>query len=882
MKKFTAILLLIAMIINTMVFVYADENAPVLQNKLAVETFKSLKIISTDEDIHRYITRIEACRYIAELMHLANVKEVKSHFSDTDDKCVDVLAASGIVKGGGNGLFEPNEVVTNRQLVVMLLRALGYDAYEAHGNPNWYLDAIRRTELDAGFINDNPATLEDLIYLMYDAGLSKLFEAESYREDEVIYGKTAETLFAALWNLYYAEGVVCANMVTSIKSGAELTEGKNQIQIGDAVYDTNNDFAYEYIAQNVNGIYQYDKESGKRAMLCFVVDEEANDALIFEAENVESFKNGVLTYHKNNSVKTLELNKFKVVYNGKAVAGNFESLFPIDYGNVKIYKDGKTGEYANIVISEIKYLRVSSVSYTDTTVYTDGVDGFEKLEVKNDDGCIFTFDDTYGTLPPVTGLKAGEIISVQRSQDGKVIRAVLCNEEVSGKLDAVKTSGGKKLYTIDGKDYVAADVLERYTKNPKIGEVYSYTVDGDSLLAVTDYANTTGNYGYIYAMGKEEKPFDTKLMVKLFTENGVHIIAEISKNARIDNDRKNSLDDIIFVFRHKITGEFVRQLVRYRLNSKGQIIEIDTAASNEESREETGTLWEKASGNMYYSRVEMMFEQGCIPKARVTPVFMVPLKGEGTDEKNFGVVKFAETEPFGDRGPFAIACYKHDESTPYIDAIVYNYSSGTARYGSYPTVMIVEGVETELVGEDVVYKVTGNVSGYTTEFYTEPDCDINGIDCGDAIRFMYGLHGSVSRVGKIYDYPKTYAEWAPEDSGEGKEGLEDEEAEAIQWMEKLNISGVFGDVMSLYRPTNDKRNSLVKVGTLRMVNGKVENNYFYAGFNEEKTNIIIVENCAGDVIVKNGNLDEVEENKGKMLVIRYGNLPKILVYYKDR
>lgn len=857
-KKFTAILLLVTILIGMVTFVYADYNALDIQNELAIDLFEKINVIDADEEFDRYITRLEACQYISKLLKFENVA-TETYFIDTNDKSVNTLAALGIVQGNGKGYFAPGDIVEKKDLVIMLLRSLGYGIYEKYEGAAWHIKALRETELDDRFLISEPATMEDLIYLMYDAGVSKVFEASSYTEDGAIYGNKNQTLFFDKWDLDYIEGVVCANMVTSTLVGGTALGKANQIQIEEYIYDTDDDFAYKYIGQNINGFYQYDESNSMRKMICFMIDQKSNDTLCIDAKDIISFKDDILKYYHNNKEKVISLDKYDVLYNGKSVSGNFESLFPFEYGNIKIYKDAVTRKYRTVSINDVRYLKVNSVSYDDLVVYTDGNDGYGQLEVKNDADSLFTLQNAEGLPLAVTALNFGDIISVQRSKDGSVVQAVLCGEKISGVLESVSLNGDEKLYSIDGKEYISTTIFEIYCGNIIVGNSYNFIVDNDKVLYATDYANNGLSYGYVYDMAVERISFDEKILVKIFTDRGTHMIAELSEKAKIDGLKKNNQSEIISSFQDKITGDLVRQLIRYRKNNKGQIIEVDTAADNETMRENYGTLWKKASGDLYYNYHELMFENSCIPKPRETKVFMVPPPSKDVDEKNFKIATFEEREPFEGRTTYNIMCYKHNDDEPYIDAIVYHYSSENTKYSGTPYLMVIESISRELVGDEILAKVVGNITGYQTEFYVSEDYDISDIECGDLIRFMYDLQGRVDRIDIVYDYSASAPAWG---------------AGAVGWMGEISLSAVYGDVLSIYRPTDKKRNSLLKIGN--------SSKYMYTGFNEDKVKIQIVEEGRLGTTVKIGTLDDVIEGTGKMFMLRYGNIQKDLIYYKDK
>ena len=77
------------------------------------------------------ITRAEACRMFASFMGCTSKDDLSEEFIDVSKEHEDYLAIAnlcklGIVQGTGNGLFEPDRIITREELVVMTARLAAF------------------------------------------------------------------------------------------------------------------------------------------------------------------------------------------------------------------------------------------------------------------------------------------------------------------------------------------------------------------------------------------------------------------------------------------------------------------------------------------------------------------------------------------------------------------------------------------------------------------------------------------------------------------------------------------------------------------------------------------------------------------------------------
>ena len=152
MKRLTALmgclLLLLSMALGARAqeLPYSDTHA--IRNTDAVAMLTDLQLLEGDDnrEFHpsTYLTRAEAAKIAALVVCADPVPTIAAPFGDIDGSWAKDYISFGYEQGyldGGSDCFQPDEPVTARELVKMLLGAIGYD-FSAMEDPEQSLDAL--------------------------------------------------------------------------------------------------------------------------------------------------------------------------------------------------------------------------------------------------------------------------------------------------------------------------------------------------------------------------------------------------------------------------------------------------------------------------------------------------------------------------------------------------------------------------------------------------------------------------------------------------------------------------------------------------------------------------------------------------------------------
>lgn len=132
----------------------AEENSNKVYNDIDLSIEDNKRLVNALTDLGKYnlingyedgsfrpdnsITRAEMIQLICNLKFGANIDyymlEFENSYEDIDEghwayKCIELMTTSGLIKGDGDGKVRPDDCVTYDEVIVMLVRTLGYEPY---------------------------------------------------------------------------------------------------------------------------------------------------------------------------------------------------------------------------------------------------------------------------------------------------------------------------------------------------------------------------------------------------------------------------------------------------------------------------------------------------------------------------------------------------------------------------------------------------------------------------------------------------------------------------------------------------------------------------------------------------------------------------------
>ncbi|MBR5518986.1 MAG: S-layer homology domain-containing protein, partial [Clostridia bacterium] len=500
------VVIVLTMSLTTVVF--ADKND-------IMYDLKSLGIVGGfgfEDHLDSNITRGEFAQLVVNMMNhkdIAITMETASYFNDVADSpykgAINLLYKEEIVSGTGNGTFEPNRNVRYTEACKMLVKALGYHVIVSDQSLNSYtflagtigvtdgVDTSKEfiTVRDMLVMVDNCLGIGRMIPMYYNANM-----APSYIIDE-------DDTFRNGFERPTPDGTIkMEGIVTADISSYMYTERKSlkdtQLEISGGVYNFGSKAPLGLVGKHVNFYIEVEADGGYGNVISITPTNKNVTSNIYGG-NVKSYSNGHIEFYINDTKTTeIETNlSTKWIYNGTPVSYCLDSV-NMD-GNVQIIAtDNNEDEIFDVV---------SIREYTDAIVERADADSktvtFETGYLyKNEKNMCFDEDkenikviyfDSEGNVTNFEAIKQGDVLSIAKSNDGKIIMVVVssnCGTALAEGKDGDYITLGTTEYKVLGVD----------ASSVKIGRNYEYKVNFLNRLVYIDEVIVESDYAYTYKL----------------------------------------------------------------------------------------------------------------------------------------------------------------------------------------------------------------------------------------------------------------------------------------------------------------------------------------------------------------------------------------------
>ena len=527
-----------------------------------------------EDHLDSNITRGEFAQLVVNMMNreeVAKTMETASYFTDVADSpykgAINMLYKEEIVSGTGNGKYEPNRNVRYTEACKMLVKALGYHVIVSDTSLQSYTFLAGTIGVTEGVSNAKEyITVRDMLVMVNNClDIGKMVPmyyntdiAPSYIIDE-------DDTFRSAFETPTPNGTIkMEGIVTADSSSYLYTERKSlkdtQIEISNKVFDFEGTAPTGFVGKHVYFYVKIDAD-GNYGNIVSITTTSKNTVVSIDGNDLASYSNTELKYYINEK-KTTEIETTlatKWLYNG--VPGSY----PLDSvnmdGNVQIVAiDNNADEIFDVV---------SVYEYTDAIVERVDTENitltFSKdLLYKNEKNVSFDEDeedinveyfDAKGNTASFDSIKAGDVLSIAKSKDGRKFRVVISD---NGGTGLVESKDGE--YIIIGTTEYRCLGIE--PTSIKIGRNYDYKVNFADRLVFAEEVELESDYAYTYKLSGAADDFKTpkiqliipaKVSTKTIqgTYDEVNNAATSSTNLYIKNDKL-----LIFNLANKITLEY--------------------------------------------------------------------------------------------------------------------------------------------------------------------------------------------------------------------------------------------------------------------------------------------------------------------------------------
>lgn len=577
---------------------------------------------------YELINRAESAQLVAKILN-TNTTGGDMVFADVPSGhwasgAVAALYYMGIINGDENKSFNPDDTVTYIEATKILVCALGYTAAAESdgGYPGGYRALANRLKLFDGLdISDENVKMNrgDMAIMIQNALAAKAVYNISFG-DNAKFKKDGETLLSIYHNIQKTEGVVT-------EYGAMSIIGESVCAADEAVID-----GIKYSCDDI----KIGSDSALGGLLGrYVTAYTKDDKLIYaepKGSTVRSIsadkylradKSKLYYEDESGNERTASLNaNTRIVYNGRyksrvGVGGEIT----LRGGYLDIISNNNSTADTVLVWDFKNYIAANSAKLEQGV--TDRQGGVFKPDFSNVKQASISVCDERTDIADAAVSK-GDVISAAMSEDSEIMLIKIQNAAVSGKITFLGSIGGSYKIGIDNIDYTAVD--EYKTLGGKIGvgaEVVAYTDINNRVFAI----ECGGGYEYAYLCGAANSDeFGGEVKLRMLTA-------------------ANEVADLTATDRTKLNGRAVGvvrlaamspQLLRFKRNGRGEIVEIDTAHENIGAIDaDEFSLNFSAQSCKYYSGALCVFAS-VYQLGEQTPVFIVPKDINDTDKYRTG------------------------------------------------------------------------------------------------------------------------------------------------------------------------------------------------------------------------------------------------------
>lgn len=695
---------------------------------------------------------------------------------------INILVERGFFTVPEERLFRPKDYVTVAEACKVLLKATGHDALaEAKGGfPGGYVRLAGELQLLENLEADGSLSKKAFTHMLYKCLHLHVLMPEVVTQNNVqLTEDREETVMSLYHKVYKINGQVTAVGNTGLNGEVNLRD--NTVMIDRAVYHTERaeaDF-YEYLGLRVNAYCYQPDEEDEPEIIAFSIA-SGNEILEIPHDKYEELRDTgsyyELFYRDEEDVLRRErLDKsIAVVKNGVAVLENVPASFALTKGTYKLIDSDNDASFDVVILSEMYDMVIGMIDnrtevknmgprYDDlyyvmrgpagsTSVIYDKYDAARAVDITPNADKVIKVKDADGKAISLEELAVGDVLTVIRSANGKYVEIYKGSQTVSGVLQSV-TRGNETEITVDGQIYpVTADCEARSEVHltPGMTGMFKFNFMGEIAYYEKGEAETD-MLGYLYQMSYDSAGLTDSLRLKLFGQDGsVHTLA-CAKTISYDGSNLKKQADMANAL---LSGGsyFVPKVVRYRLNTDGDVKLLDTEIRGAEEDGATLTKTEAVTSVSYRPGSQKFSDLSIFNSDTV--VFVVPtdatLAGGGYDENAFAVKTISALG--ADHKVDAIA-YKTNEANAYDDVLVVKTDIGIKRPTFTNISLLTEPIKTtidEKTGE-TIYKVGVFEKGKSVTYYTADTTVFSGYNLtpGDLVWFKFDIHGRIVGVRQV-------------------------------------------------------------------------------------------------------------------------------------
>ena len=638
---------------------------------------------------------------------------------------ISIATGLGLVEGDGDGNFRPNDKITYREAVTIMVRATGYEqsALQKGGYPSGYISVASENAMLNGVSGTSEKEISrgNVAILTNNALETKKMEQTGFG-DRPSYSVVDKTLLSDNLSAKKITGQIKAVGKMTLSGVSPVND--DSVMIGNEIYKSEYN-ANDLLGHNVIAYVQKDKYNEEHLILA-LSNKQTNTALDISPELFRSIetKNGVdvITYYESGKSKTVSIaSNAQLIYNNRNIDYDKEKLNISDKNAyISLLDTNSDSKYDVVFVTEYENITVESATSSKITGANQKVIRLDDIDYKLYQG--------FNEIRP-TDLRKWDVISVVKSPTDDYHEIYMSRNAVKGKVTSITKNGFK----VDGTEYLTAAGFDSAVS---LGDTVEFCLDVNSKIsAIKNVAITVDSYGYLTNAYTSENG-DTSY-VKLVERNGEKTTLELASKVKF-NGVSTKAEDVV-------KGLEKNTLIAYVKNTSNLISEIDTANDKSNSGAidtDNFTLNKKLNAVEYNSGTSKL---GDVRITSDTIVFdasnvdniSVGGKSLFADKQKYTGLVYDMTEKL-EAGVVVITATEYTPDISAQSAVVVDISSGLNNDGEDTDIvtLLVDGKETTFNAKDKNTLVKG---------------DGAKLDLGDIIQYKTNSKGEIAGIRVLLD-----------------------------------------------------------------------------------------------------------------------------------
>ena len=541
---------------------------------------------------------------------------------DYRNKILSVSAKYGIINGYGDNSFRGGDIVEYNDAVTMMMRASGYDEYAKYegGYPTGYLKAAKRCGIGTNPKDKTSLTRAEAVELIFQWLESPVLETVSFSGEDTGFSRDDKrTVLYIHHNILKDNGVVNA---TSRDTVSDLRVEKGTVCIGKNRYRDSDERYNSYLGYKVDCYYN-EAKSGLSDIVYIGIDDGVK-ILTIEADNYLGYSADTIKYYEKDKVKTASVDSLsKYIVNGFVSSEtSIAKILDMKEGAITLISNDGGGAYSTVFVNKYENIFLKSIAYDGNDILiTPGYDlktikipvsENTEFELLNDGGGkinyivkvdgVYEKDGSQKTTLNFSSVPQNVVLSIYAdkyennrgymlpSSDAKYIKAVVSDKKAEGKAD-IKTSDDE--YKIGDKTYKisASNFLNNESSKVDIGStgIFYLDVSGKIVCFSSKSEDSELKYGYLIN-ASQSGVFSPVISMKILNTDEQVKLYEIKESVRLNGvktDTEKLMEKLKTSAQLANPSFNAAQLIKYRLNSDGELKELETLTSSIEKRDST-------------------------------------------------------------------------------------------------------------------------------------------------------------------------------------------------------------------------------------------------------------------------------------------------------